>query len=85
MNNTADFPCVKNFLAFIFQPCIIRFMTVDQIVKHFGGKTQAARALGFHLQTLRDWRKNGIPIKTQAWIQFETGGALKATKPISAK
>lgn len=55
-------------------------MTVDQIIKHFGGKSLAARALGFHLQTLRDWRKKGIPKKTQAWIQFETGGALKADK-----
>lgn len=55
-------------------------MTVDQIIKYFGGKSQAAKALDCHLQTLRDWRKDGIPPKTQAWIQLETGGALKASK-----
>ena len=55
-------------------------MTVDQIIKHFGSKTKAAKELGFHLQTLRDWRKNGIPAKTEAWIQVKTSGVLKAKK-----
>lgn len=55
-------------------------MTVDQIVKYFGTKTKAANGLGVHLQTLRDWRRGGIPVKTEAWIQLKTGGALKATK-----
>ena len=55
-------------------------MTVDQIIKHFGGKTEAAKALGFHLQTLRDWRKNGIPAKTEAWIQVKTNGQLRAKR-----
>lgn len=53
-------------------------MTADQIIKHFSTKTLAARSLGVTLQTLRDWRKSGVPERTQAWIQLHTGGKLKA-------
>lgn len=53
-------------------------MTADQIIEHFGGIARAAESLGFHRQSLYDWRKRGVPPKTQAWIQLETGGALIA-------
>lgn len=55
-------------------------MTAQEIVSHFGGKSKAARAIGITLQTLRNWKKSGIPMRSQKWIQFETGGALKARK-----
>jgi len=74
------FSLCQDFSCFIFLAVDNGGMTVDQIIKYFGGKSQAAKALDCHLQTLRDWRKNGIPPKTQAWIQLETGGALKASK-----
>ena len=54
-------------------------MTAEQIVKHFGGKSQAARALGLTLQTLRNWKREGIPQRSQMWIQAQTAGALKAS------
>jgi hypothetical protein len=53
-------------------------MTANQIIEHFGGVAKAARSLGFHRQSLYDWQKSGVPLKTQAWIQLETGGVLKA-------
>lgn len=53
-------------------------MTAEQIIKHYGGKTPAARALGLTLQTLRNWKRDGIPARSQMWIQAQTSGALKA-------
>lgn len=55
-------------------------MTVDQLIKHFGGAAKVAKALGYHRQCIYDWRKRGIPLRTQAWIQVATGGTLKAAK-----
>lgn len=62
-------------------------MTVDQIIKYYGGKTLAAVALGYTLQSLRDWRKakNGIPLRTQCMIEIETGGRLKAERKRTAR
>ena len=50
-----------------------------QIIKHFGSPTKASRAIGVSLQTLRNW-KIAIPYKTQRWLEFETGGKLKAAR-----
>ncbi len=54
-------------------------MTAEQIIKHYGGKTKAARALDLTLQTLRNWKRDGIPVRSQMWIQALSSGALKAT------
>ena len=54
-------------------------MTHDQILKKFKTPSNAARSIGVTLQTLRNW-KSGIPHKSQVWIEFQTGGALKAAK-----
>lgn len=40
--------------------------------------TQLARKIGRGRSTVCDWDKQGIPIKTQAFIQIQTNGALKA-------
>lgn len=55
-------------------------MTHDQILKKFKTPSNAARSIGVTLQTLRNWKRDGIPYRTQRWIEFETGGALKASK-----
>ena len=55
-------------------------MTHTQILKKFGTPTAARKALGVSLQTLRNWKTGGIPLRTQQWIQLQTGGALKADK-----
>jgi hypothetical protein len=55
-------------------------MTHDQIIKKYGTPTMAKNALGVSLQTLRNWQKLGIPHQRQVYIQFQTGGKLKAGK-----
>lgn len=56
-------------------------MTPNQVVKHFGSVRAAARSLGLSRTAIQNWRrKGGVPKRTQAWIQLETGGALKASK-----
>lgn len=67
-------------LAIIFSVVYYVGMDADQIIKHFGTKSHAADTLGVTLQTLRDWRKKGIPPRTQAWIQLQTNGKLKANR-----
>ena len=58
----------------------IRHMTHDQILKKFKTPSNAARSIGVTLQTLRNWKERGIPHKSQVWIEFQLGGALKAAK-----
>ena len=54
-------------------------MTPRQVIKHYGGERQAADALKVTRQVVNYWKqKNIIPIKTQAWIQLYSDGALKA-------
>ena len=56
-------------------------MTPNQVVKHFGSVSAAARGLGLTRTAIQNWRRKGaVPRRTQAWIQLETGGALKASK-----
>lgn len=56
-------------------------MTYQDLVKHFGSELNAAISLGFTRQAVYHWKINGeIPPKTQAWIQLETSGKLKAAK-----
>jgi predicted GIY-YIG superfamily endonuclease len=56
-------------------------MTPRQVIKHFGSIQAAARSLGITTQAIYNWQKaNRVPPRTQAWIQLETGGALKASK-----
>lgn len=57
-------------------------MTVDQVIKFYGGPAKAQRELGYTLQTFRDWRKrtDGIPLKAQGFIAWHSGGKLKAAK-----
>jgi len=53
-------------------------MTHTQIIKYFGTQAQAARLLGFSIETLRKWRLHGVPPRTQELIQTRTRGHLKA-------
>ena len=60
--------------------CKNRGMTHNQIILIYGSPTKAAKRLNVTLQTLRNWKRGGIPIKTQLWIQALTSGALTASK-----
>ncbi len=56
-------------------------MTVDQVIQHYGSPTVARQALGFTLQTFRNWgAAKRIPIKSQGYIEYKSGGKLKADK-----
>lgn len=53
-------------------------MTVDDILGLYKTPTKAKKALGYTLQTFRNWRRDGIPIRAQQTIQVLTRGKLKA-------
>ena len=59
--------------------CIMRFMTPEQIIKHYGDEKAAADALGVTRQIINYWKQKGeVPIRTQSLIQLLTKGKLKA-------
>lgn len=53
-------------------------MTADQVIKHFGGDMQSALALGFSFASVQNWKRKGIPPKTQKFIEMKTNRKLKA-------
>ena len=55
-------------------------MTTNDIIKHYKTIAKATEILGYTRQTLWNWRKAGIPYRTQVVIQFKTMGALQADK-----
>ena len=54
-------------------------MTYNQIVKYFGSVAAAARKLDYTRAGIYHWRDNGIPIRTQQWIETRTRGVMKAS------
>lgn len=56
-------------------------MTPKSIVAHFNGVSKTAAALSMTRQIVNYWLRNGyVPFKRQEWIEFKTGGKLKASK-----
>jgi hypothetical protein len=54
-------------------------MTFDEVLKHFGGKYQIAKACAVGKSTPFTWCKRGfIPYGSQRDIEELTGGELKA-------
>ena len=57
----------------------MRFMTPLQVIKHYGSEEAAATALKLTRQAINYWKNRGqVPRRTQALIQLQTNGALKA-------
>lgn len=56
-------------------------MTYDQVVKFYGGVTAASQVLVFTRAAIYYWRDNGIPIRTQQWIETRTDGRLRMDAP----
>jgi len=54
-------------------------MTFEDIRKHFGSLTAAAKALNLPITTVSDWRQ-GVPFGRQCQIQIITGGKLQASR-----
>jgi hypothetical protein len=53
-------------------------MNYSDVVKHYGGVSQAAKQLSRTRPGIYYWRDNGIPYPTQLYIQELTHGKLKA-------
>ena len=54
-------------------------MKYKDIIRHFGGVSQTARALGMTRQGVYNWRTQPIPYPRQLHIQQASRGKLKAT------
>lgn len=62
-------------------------MNVEQLKQHYMvlSNTQLAKKINVGRTTVWDWEKKGIPPKTQAFLELQTNGAVKADiQPISA-
>lgn len=56
-------------------------MTFNDIITFYGNNiTKAAAELGYTTATLYEWRKKGVPWKTQVYIQAVTLNQLIADK-----
>lgn len=50
----------------------------EKLVAHFGGRQKAADALGVVGETIRLWRKNGIPLEAAIDVEARSGGVVTA-------
>jgi hypothetical protein len=58
---------------------IAALMTHQRMLKHFGGLTKAAQALGLQRQTVHAWcARNRIPARWQLRLEVLSNGALVA-------
>lgn len=55
-------------------------MTVDDLKRYYGVENdyEVAQIIKKTRGAISKWRSRGIPINTQAFIQIQTNGALKA-------
>ena len=68
-------------LQMFFSSASIRAMTPEQLVKHFGSIASAADATDYTAQSIRNWlRAKAIPTRTQHFLEFVTGGKLRAQR-----
>ena len=57
-------------------------MTPKQVVEHFGGVANTAKALKMSRQIIYQWTwDQRIPELRQLWIERKTNGKLRATSP----
>ena len=55
-------------------------MTIDEVIKYYGGEMMAAASLGVSHQTIKNWKDSGIPKIRQSDIQLKSNNKLKADK-----
>lgn len=58
---------------------------MDKLLAYFGGRQGAAQGLAVTTESLRLWRRNGIPLSRALDIEKATAGAIKAEEVIEAK
>lgn len=49
-----------------------------RLIDHFGGRSQAARAMGRSTETIRLWLKNGIPVAQAIEVEQKSEGLVTA-------
>jgi DNA-binding transcriptional regulator YdaS (Cro superfamily) len=55
---------------------------IDRLIAHFGGRQPAADGLDLTTESLRLWRKKGIPLSRALDIEKATDGAITAEEVI---
>ena len=50
----------------------------DRLVLHYGGRQKAADALGVTGETIRLWRRDGIPVASALDVEQKSGGIVRA-------
>lgn len=60
--------------------CFNALMNYKQLVKYFGGVTNASDKIGYTRAAIYQWRLRGIPFRTQKLIEQATEGKLRAQK-----
>ena len=55
-------------------------MKTKDVIRHFGGIAQTARAIGYTRQGVYKWGRT-VPERAQFLIQVVTGGKFKAKDP----
>ena len=54
------------------------------VIRHFGGISQTARALGYTRQAVQAWGDT-LPARAALVVELLTDGALKADRPVPRK
>ena len=60
-------------------------MNYEDLIRHFGSQSKAARALNVKPPSVHQWKEDGIPETRQFQIEVLTGGALKADRSQEAR
>jgi len=59
---------------------IIRFMTYEQVLSHYGSAANIARAYQISTASVAGWRIKGVPEVRQFQIELMTSGVLVADR-----
>lgn len=56
----------------------------ERLIRHYGGRQKAADALGVSGETLRLWRRDGIPLTSAVALEFKCQGVVTAQEVLQA-
>lgn len=57
-------------------------MNYDDLIRYYGGESQAATAVGYDRQRVHKWKKTGkVPTDAQLDYEVQSKGGLKADLP----
>lgn len=50
----------------------------ERLISHYGGRQKAADALGVSGETIRLWKRDGIPLQSALEVEQKCGGIVTA-------